>query len=101
MLQNLSKAPRRFITNYRDLRGLTLVPPGNEIVKLSKVQRDDDIEESLRNSLIAFSDLATSVLSVEEGNQIKIRIENPKLTSESPFFNECLGSPVSCVACCV
>ena len=33
VLQNLSKAPKRFITNYRELRGLTLVPPGNEIVK--------------------------------------------------------------------
>ncbi len=64
LVQNLTKGPKRFITNYRGLAGLTLIPPGNELVKLSKVQKGDDVEESLRNVIVGFSDLATSVLSV-------------------------------------
>jgi hypothetical protein len=102
LVQSLTKGPKRFITNYRGHAGLTLVPPGNELVKLSKVQKGDDVEESLRNVIVGFSDLATSVLSVEEeGSEIKIQIRDPKISSQSPFFNDCLGSPVSCIACCV
>jgi hypothetical protein len=101
LAQSLSKAPARFITKYGDLKGLMLIPPGNEITRLSKVQKGDDLEESLRSTLVAFADLATSVLAIEEGNEIKIQIKNPKLSSESPFFNYSLGSPVSCVACCI
>jgi len=97
----LNKAPKRFITNYADLKGLMLIPPGNEIVKLSKIQKGDDLEESLRTALVGYSDLASSVLAIEEGNRVKIQIGSPKISSESPFFNESLGSPVSCVACCV
>lgn len=101
LVQNLMMAPKRFITNYKGLRGLVLVPPGNELVKLAKVHGEDNIEEALRNVLVSFSDLASSVLVVEEGRQIKIQINNPKIASQYPLFNECLGTPVSCVACCV
>ena len=123
LLENVNKAPRRFIVNYGDLRGLLLVPPGNEIVRLAKVQEESELEESLRSVLVDFSDLASSVLVVEEGNKVeedvnqgalnkseieqpkrdlvKIQIKKPALSSESPFFNECLGTPVSCVAACV
>ncbi len=101
LVQNLTKGPKRFVTNYRGLVGLSLIPPGNELVKLSKVQKGDDVEDSLRNVIVGFSDLASSILAVEEGNQIKIQIKDPKIASQSPFFNDCLGSPVSCIACCV
>ncbi|MHB8567863.1 MAG: hypothetical protein ACYC7D_12845 [Nitrososphaerales archaeon] len=101
LLERLNKAPKRFVTNSGDLKGLMLIPPGNEIVRLAKIQKDDDVEESLRNALVGFSDLAASVLAIEEGTEVKIQINNPKISSQSPFFNECLGSPVSCVACCV
>lgn len=97
----LTTGPKRFITNFQGLRGIVLVPPGNELIKLAKVQKDDNIEEKLRSTLVGFSDLASSVLAIEEGNQIKIQIRDPKITSQSPLFNECLGTPVSCIACCV
>ncbi len=83
------------------LRGFVLVPPGNEIVKLSKVARGDDPEEALRSALVSFSDLASSVLLVEEEGEVKIQIGGAKLASSLPYFNEIFGSPVSCVAACV
>jgi len=102
-LRELDKAPRRFIIDYHGLRGLMLVPPGAQIVKLAKVERGGDLEESLRSVLVEFSDLASSVLSVEEeGSKVaRVQIAKPRLASESPFFNKCLGSPVSCIAGCV
>ena len=102
-LRELDKAPRRFIIDYHGLRGLMLIPPGSQIVKLAKVERGGDLEESLRSVLVEFSDLASSVLAVEEEGSkvVRVQIAKPKLTSESPFFNNCLGSPVSCIASCV
>ena len=101
LIETLNKAPRRFITNFHGLQGVLLIPPGNEIVSISKVQKGDDLEEALRSTIVGFSDLAGSVLATEEDGVIRVQISNPKLTSNSPFFNECLGSPVSCVASCV
>ena len=91
----------KFISQVGGVRGLLLVPPGNEIVKLSKVARGDDLEEALRSALVSFSDLAGSVLLVEEEGKVKIQIGGARLSSDLPYFNDALGSPVSCVASCV
>jgi len=42
------------------------------------------------------------VLAVEEdgGKVAKIQITKPRLGSDSPYFNDALGTPVSCVAAC-
>ena len=102
-LRELDKAPRRFVIDYHGLRGLMLIPPGAEIVRLAKVDRGEDLEDALRTVLVEFSDLAGSVAAVEEeGSKVaRVQIGKPKLTSESPYFNNCLGSPLSCIACCV
>jgi hypothetical protein len=102
-LHELDKAPRRFIIDYHGLRGLMLIPPGAQIVKLAKVERGGDLEESLRSVLVEFSDLAGSVVAVEEEGSkvVHVQMAKTRLVSESPFFNNCLGSPLSCIACCV
>ena len=99
----VEKAPLRFVIDYKGLRGLLLIPPGNEIVKLAKVEAGTDLEEALRSTLVEYSDLAGGVLALEEdgGRVAKIQISNPALKSDSPYFNDSLGSPVSCVASCV
>ena len=99
--KTFSRSPRRFIVSFGRSKALCLVPPGNEIVKATKIQRGDDLEESIRNALVGSTDLASSVLVMEEGKNIKIQIVGPKLSSASPFFTECFGTPVSCVASCV
>jgi hypothetical protein len=102
-MAELDKAPRRFIVDHRGMRGLMVVPPGNEIARLAKVEKGADLEEALRSALVEFSDLARGVLAVEGdgGKTVKVQITKPQLSSESPYFNDSLGSPVSCVACCV
>lgn len=105
LLQSVSRSPGRFVHSYGGAVGLVLIPPGNEIVKLAKVQEGDDLEDSLRSVLVSYSDLASSVMSIDEReggkDLVKINISNPKLTPKYHFFERCLGSPVSCIACCV
>ena len=98
----LDKEPRRFVVNQNGVRGLLLIPPGNEIVRLAKVEKGADLEEALRMTLVEFSDIARGVLAVEEdgGKVAKIQITKPQLGSDSPYFNDALGTPVSCVAAC-
>jgi hypothetical protein len=102
-ISGLDKAPRRFIVDYKGTRGLLLIPPGNEIVRLAKVEKGADLEEALRSTLVEYSDLAGGVLSVDEdgGKVSKIQITRPKLSSDSPYFNDALGTPVTCIAGCV
>jgi len=102
-LAELESAPRRFVVNLNGMRGLLVIPPGNEIVRLAKVEKGGDLEEALRSTLVEYSDLARGVLAIEEdgGNTMKIQITKPQLGSDSPYFNDALGTPVSCVAGCV
>jgi hypothetical protein len=102
-LLELQKAPRRFVVNHKGMRGLLVVPPGNEIVRLAKVEKGTDLEDALRSVLVDYSDLAGGVLATEEegGRVAKIQISRPSLSSDSPYFRDSLGSPVSCVASCV
>ena len=99
----LESAPRRFVVNLKGMRGLLVIPPGSEIVRLAKVEKGADLEEALRSTLVEYSDLARGVLAIEEngGNTMKIQITKPQLMSDSPYFNDALGTPVSCVAGCV
>jgi len=99
-ISELEKSPRRFVVNQEGVMGLLIIPPGNQIVRLAKVEKGADLEESLRAALVDTSDLASSVLSIEDGESktIRVQISKPKITSESPYFNDCLGTPVSTIA---
>jgi hypothetical protein len=102
-LSEVGKAPTRFIVSQGGVQGLMLIPPGNEIAKLAKVEKGSDIEEALRTALVEYSDLARGVLAVTEdgGKVVKVQVTKPQLSSDSPYFNDSLGTPVSCVAGCV
>jgi hypothetical protein len=103
LIETMRKAPERFIVNYGAFRGLFLFPPGNEIVKLAGIRKGGDPEESLKYGLVEFSDLAGSILSIEDEGLglLKIQVSRPKLSSDSPYFNECVGSPIACIASCI
>jgi len=102
-LAELERAPRRFVIDYHGTRGLLVVPPGNEIVRLAKVEKGADLEEALISALVEYSDLARGVLALEEdgGKVAKVQILKPQINSDSPYFNDALGTPVSCLAGCV
>ena len=102
-LKEIEAAPRRLIVDHDGVKGLLLVPPGNEVVRLAGIEAGTALEDALRSVLVDRSDLAGGVLAVEEegGRLAKVQISRPRLSSGSPYFRDSLGSPVSCVACCV
>jgi hypothetical protein len=102
-LEFAKRTPERFIENFGNTRALVLVPPGNKIVKEARIGREKEgVESGLRKALVAFSDIASSVQETKsEEGKIKIAIRNAKLNYDLPYFRDCLGSPVSCIACCV
>ena len=102
-MKDFDSIPRRFVVDDFDVRGLLVIPPGNELVRLAKVEQGGNLEEALRSTLVEYSDLARGVLAIEEdeGRLVKVQINKPQLSSESPYFNDSLGTPVSCVALCV
>ncbi len=102
LVETLRKAPVRFIETFGDGRALVLVPPGSKIVADSKAASLKGIELPLRKALVSFSELATALDEAEDENgTIKIQIRNVKLDVDLPYFKECLGSPISCIASCV
>jgi hypothetical protein len=103
LVQSTTNAPQRFISRFGGIEGLYLYPPGNEIVHLAQVIPESDLEQAVHHALIEVSDLASSIVLLEdkESKLIKVQIVKPKLSSEAAFFNSILGSPVSCVASCV
>jgi len=88
---------------YGSQTGLLLIPPGAQLVKLAAIEKGGDLESSLRVVLVDSSDLASSVLALEEegSRTMKVKIERPSLGWESQLFAQCFGSAVSCIACCV
>ena len=105
LIQSVSKSPGQFIAKHGSEMGLVLIPPGNSLVALSKIRVGEGLEDALSSSLVNFSDFASSITLVEEreakSDMIKIMIAKPTLSSNLPFFQSCLGTPVSCIVSCV
>jgi hypothetical protein len=99
-ISDLEKSPRHLVVNHKGVLGLMIIPPGNQIVNLARIERGADVEESLKVVLERSSGLAGSVLVVEDkqAGRISVQISGPRIASESPYFNFCLGTPVSSIA---
>ena len=84
-------------------KGLLLIPPGAQLVKLARLEKGEDLEMALRSVLVESSAIASSVLAIEEkeSKTIRVKIGKPAITWESSSLRQCLGSPSSCVASCV
>ena len=64
------------------------------MVKLSEGRtKRVGLEQASWIALVSFSEFASSVGLIEEEGKIKIQIRGSQLTSELPYFNECIGSP--------
>ena len=93
----------RLVVDNGNQKGLLLIPPGAQLVKLAKVEKGADLEGALRSVLVDFSGIASSVLALEEkGSRVmRVQIREPTISWESSSLSQCLGSPASCVAGCV
>ena len=95
-------APPQIGVNHRGLSGLLIEPLGSTLVKAAGIEKEDDVEEALRLTLVEFSGLADSVRVQETGRDgLKVQIRSPRVILDSPLCNNSFGTPVSSIAACV
>ena len=97
LIQSMNRSADRLIVNYGGLHGLVLIHPGNELVRVAKVEERESIEVALRKVIITLSNLATSLSAIEDGKIIRVDVKNPRLSFDFPRFEMCLGLPLSSV----
>lgn len=99
--QRLRSSSQTFISSDENLKGLVMIQPGNDLVRVAKIDEKEDITKALREVLVTFSALATSVSVAREGDSVRVEVKNPRISYDFPNFNQCLGSAVASIASCV
>lgn len=98
---NAIDAPTRVVSEVEGETALTLFPPGSEIVRLSEIGEDSGVDDALTYVLVDFLEAAESVKSVEAGRRTILSISKPRIRSDFPRFNTCLGTLPTSIAGCV
>ena len=94
-------APTRVISEDGGLVALTLFPPGSEIIRLSDIGEESGVDEALSYVLVDFLEAVESVKSVEAGRRIVVSMSKPRIRSDFPRFNTCLGTLPTSIAGCI
>jgi hypothetical protein len=97
----LGNVPVRVIVESGAIRGLMVLPPGSEAVRLADLGEDSGVEDALNYVLVDFLESVESVQSVTTGSNVVVQFKKPVLTSEYSRFNMLLGSLPASIAGCV
>ena len=95
------EAPIRILSEVGGEPALMVFPPGSEIVRLSMLGEESGVDEALGYVLVDFLEAVASVKSVEVGRRTIISISKPRIHSDFPRFNICLGTLPTSIAGCV
>jgi hypothetical protein len=95
------ETPTRVIGEVGGNLALTLFPPGTEIIRLSDIGEESGVDEALSYVLVDFLEAVESVKSVEAGRRIIVSMSKPRIRSDFPRFNTCLGTLPTSIAGCV
>lgn len=93
--------PRRVFTEAGGVRGVTIFPPGSEVVRLSLLPEEAGAEDALSRVLVDFIEAVESVKYVRRGAEAVVELSRPRIASEQPRVNGSLGSFSVSVAGCV
>lgn len=100
-IQRLKEAPVRVVSEFSGVRGLTVFPPGSDVVRLSQLGEESGVEDALSFVLVDFLELVESVRAVRNGDRYAVRLINVRSDSVYPRVRMCLGSGSTSVAGCV
>ena len=95
------EAPIRILSEVGGEPALMVFPPGSEILKLSMLGEESGVDEALSYMLVDFLEAVASVKSVGVGRRTIISISKPRIRSDFPRFNICLGTLPTSIAGCV
>jgi hypothetical protein len=94
-------APTRVFSEVEGEAALTLFPPGSEIVRLSEIGEESGVDDALSYVLVDFLEAVESVKSVEAGRRTIVSMSKPRIRSDFPRFNTCLGTLPTSIAGCI
>lgn len=95
-------SPTRLMTAPMGIPGLMVSPPGSDILRLSRLNEDTELEDAMNYMLVDYLGVAKSVKAAKSGSKINILINKPKIKTDLSRFNKVLGSlPVSMLGCVV
>ena len=90
------EAPVRVITDVGGEPGLMVFPPGSEVVRLSLLGEDSQVEEALNYVLVDFLEAAESVKATHVQERTIVQIKGSRIRTDFPRFKMVLGSlPIS------
>ena len=81
--------------------GLTVFPPGAEVVRLAGIGDEMGLEDALGYVLVDYLEAAEGVKVVESGGNVVVQVVGPVVDSSFVRVRGCLGSTVASVAGCV
>jgi len=93
--------PTRIIGEVEGKVALTLFPPGTEIIRLSDIGEESGVDEALSYILVDYLEAVESTKTVEAGRRIIVSMSKPRIRSDFPRFNACLGTLPSSIAGCI
>jgi hypothetical protein len=97
----VDKVPVRVLTESNGVPGVLVFPPGSELVRLALLPVEILLEDALTAVLVDFSELADSVKTVSQDDQILIELVSPKVGSDFDRVNNSLGSLSVSISGCI
>lgn len=101
VVTRLDNVPTRVIVESGAVRGLMVLPPGSEAVRLADLGDDSVVEDALNFVLVDFLESVESVQSVTTGDNVVVQFKKPVLRSEYSRFNRLFGSLPASIGGCV
>jgi hypothetical protein len=81
--------------------GLMILPPLSEAVTSDLTNRYLKLEDALSYLMVDYFEIVNSIKTINSGEKLILRIENPKVKINSPRYNEVFGSFTTSVAGCI
>jgi hypothetical protein len=100
-LQRFDNVPLRVVSSVLGASGVSVFPPGSEVVRLAGLGEESGVEDALVFVLVDYVELVESVRAVVSGDRVVVELVKPRVDTEYARFRQCLGSVPSSVAGCV
>ncbi len=100
-VERLKETPVRVVSEFSGVRGLSVFPPGSEVVRLSLLGEESGVEDALSYVLVDFLESVESLKAVRNGDRYVVQLNKVRADTVFPRVRMCLGSSASSVAGCV
>ena len=98
---NLNSTHLRILAEVGGLKGVFIFPPGSEALRLSSLPGEAGLEDAVSHVLVDFLESVDSIKVVRNNNRVTVEILKPKVFSDYPRANSCLGSYTVSIAGCI